>query len=192
MTLTHILKSLGLVATASLALTLPGPAEARRAECYVKTAPPVIYRNWLRRDIVEPGVYEVTRTPSRYGFVQRKVVTHPGSIVWHEEPAVYKTVPVKVRVGGGYAWKRCSNDVMCRIPVPARYEVREKRVLVRGGRRIARKTPPTFAYVTERVLLKPYRNISHYHRPQVRWHRERVVIQPEGYRWTRTHAEPRC
>jgi hypothetical protein len=182
----------GISAIALGSLSIARPA---KAECY-ETAPlPLVHRNWLYRDVEVPGYYEVTRKPALYGFRTRKVVTDPGRVIVHEEPPVYKTVPVKVKVGGGSGWKHCSTpekDIACRVKVPVHYETREKQVLVKGGHRWEERTPPTFAYVTERVLLRPYRNISHHERPAVRFHRERVTIQPEGERWAPVRGKPDC
>jgi hypothetical protein len=181
-------------AIALLASFAATPATAgAKTECYVKAAPPLIYKHWQRRDVLEPGVYEIYRTPPRYGVVTRKVMAEPGGVIWHETPAVYKTVPKKVKVGGGYAWKACARgEVVCKVRTPVRYEIRHEKVLVKPGRRYSTRVSPTYTYITERVLLKPYRNYNHFHRPHVQWSRNRVPIQPEGYRWARTSVTPDC
>lgn len=188
--------TLTLLALALFSTAPAAPSSAGHAgECYEAVPPKPVHRKWVRRDILLPGLYEVTRTPPLYGFRKRKVLTDPGEVVWHEEPPVYRTVPKKVKIAGGYTWKYCSSggrEIKCKVREPARYEVVEKRVLVHPGRRWAKRTPPKFAYVTERVLLRPYRNVNNYHPAEVHWHKERVTIQPEGYRWAPTRAKPDC
>ena len=44
------------------ALTLGSAAELARAECYVQGPLPSVHRSYIRRDVVEPGVYEVVCT----------------------------------------------------------------------------------------------------------------------------------
>ena len=81
------------------ALTFGGAAELAQAECYVQAPLKPVHRSFIRRDVIEPGVYEVTRKPGVYGWTHQKVV-HAGGVIWHEEPSVYRTVHVRVRQPG--------------------------------------------------------------------------------------------
>jgi hypothetical protein len=63
------------------AMALAGASEEARAEC-LAPAPPV-HRSYIRRDVVEPGVYEVARATPAYGWtvdqsgVQRRILLQP-------------------------------------------------------------------------------------------------------------------
>jgi hypothetical protein len=53
------------------ALVFAGAAagEARADDCYVQEPLRPVHRTYVRRDVVEPGVYEISRSPSEYGWV---------------------------------------------------------------------------------------------------------------------------
>jgi hypothetical protein len=176
------------------ALSLGSAAGLARAECYVQAPLPPVHRSYIRRDVVEPGVYEVRRSPAEYGWT-RQAVVQPGGVIWHEEPSIYRTVQVRVRQPGGSVWReQCLNGqtAVCRTHVPPSYVTVEKRVLVKRGRRWAEQTPSTVAYVERRVLLRPYKNYSHFERPYVAITREHLTIEPEGSQWAPTSAKPDC
>jgi hypothetical protein len=162
------------------------------AECYVKAPLRPVHRSYIRRDVVEPGVYEVGRSPSVYGWTS-EAVEHPGAVIWHEEPGVYRTVQVRVRRAGGWSWKAgCirGREAVCRVRLPDTYVTAERHILVKPGRRWAERTPSSVGFVQRRLLLRPYKNVTHFQRPYIAWSHEHVTVQPEGYRWTR--AEPDC
>ena len=54
-------------------LTLGGAAEFARAECYVQAPLRPVHRSYIRRDVVEPGVYEIERRPGVYGWTSQAV-----------------------------------------------------------------------------------------------------------------------
>lgn len=176
-------------------LALAGAAVGTaRAECYVQAPLRPVHRTFIRRDVVEPGVYEVTRSPSVYGWTH-EAIEQPDEVKWHEEPSVYRTVHVRVRKPGGSAWRSAcmqGHDAVCRVRVPSTYETVEKRVLVRRGRRWAERTPSSEALVHRRILLRPYKNYAHFQRPYIALSRERVAVQPEGSRWVAARAKPDC
>ncbi len=154
--------------------------------CYQKEPAPVIHRTLQRRHVIEPGLYEVARVPSLYGWRKRRVVIEPGHIVWHETPPVYRTVTVTKRVSGGYRWEKTlvnGRETLCKVKLPPRTVTVERKVLVSKGRRWAERTAPVYAWSEERVLLRPYKNIAIYTPSHVLITRERVAIQPEGYVW---------
>ena len=176
------------------ALAMGSAAVGARAECYVQAPLPPVHRSYIRRDVVEPGVYEVGRSPGVYGWTHQAVV-QPGAVIWHEEPSVYRTVQVRVRQPGGSAWReQCHNGqaAVCRVHVPPSYVTVEKRVLVQRGRRWAEHTPSAVGYVDRRVLLKPYKNYAHFQRPYIAFSREHVTVQPEGSRWVPANTKPDC
>lgn len=166
-------------------------AAKSNAGCPESGPPRIVHRSFVRRDIVEPGLYPVSREPSLYGW-HSKAVEVPGPVVWHEEPPVYRTVTTRVRRPGGWAWEERvihGKAVMCRVRRPSTFEAVERHVLVRPARRWAERTT-SIAYVHRRILLRPYKNIVHYQPPHVHWWRERLAIQPEDYRWL--PARPDC
>jgi len=176
------------------ALTFGGTAELARAECYVQAPLPPVHRSYIRRDVVEPGVYEVGRSPGVYGWT-RQAVVQPGAVIWHEEPSVYRTVQVRVRQRGGSVWhEQCVHGQagVCRVRVPPSYVTVERQVLVRRGHRWAEHSPSAVAYVERRVLLRPYKNYSHFQRPYIAFSREHLAIQPEGSRWVPASPKPDC
>jgi hypothetical protein len=163
----------------------------RTVACYEKTNPPVVYRTFRNRVVIEPGLYEIARVPSLYGTRKRRVVLHPGETTWHETPGVYKTVTVTKRVAGGYTWEyRTINgrEVRCKVKLPARTVTFDKQVLVKRGHRWAERTAPVYGYVEDRVLLRPYKNIAIHHPPYVRRYAQRAAVQPEGYVWRRVRG----
>jgi hypothetical protein len=78
MTMKKFALAFGVAVVAALALTA-GAAEKARADCYVQAPLRPVHRTYIRRDVVEPGVYEVTRAPSLYGWVHHRVVAPDGS-----------------------------------------------------------------------------------------------------------------
>jgi hypothetical protein len=54
------------------------------AECVLK-APRPVHRTYIRRDVAEPGVYEVQRQPSLYGWTLdgRRILLRPYKNVTH-------------------------------------------------------------------------------------------------------------
>jgi hypothetical protein len=151
------------------------------AECVAKAPLRPVHRTYIRRDVVEPGVYEVQRQPSVYGWTSERVET-PGETIWHEEPAVYRTVPVRIRRAGGWACEKRivrGKEALCKVRLPATYVTVERRILVRPARRWAERSPPSVGYAHRRILLRPYKNIAHFQRPYIAWYREHLTIQPE-------------
>ncbi len=166
-----------------------GPCGA--VACYEKTGPSLVHRTFRNRYVIEPGLYEVARTPSIYGLRQRRILVEPGETIWHETPAVYKTVTVTKRVAGGYTWEyRTINgrEVRCKVKLPVRTVTFEKKVRIVVGKRWAERSTPVYGWAEDRVLLKSYKNIAAYTPPYARWTRERAIVQPEGYVWRRVRT----
>ncbi|WP_127077498.1 hypothetical protein [Rhodomicrobium lacus] len=182
----------GLAGLSVLTVAVP---ENAGAECYVQAPLRPVHRTFIRRDVVEPGVYEVSRRPGQHGVIQQQVAV-AGAVVWHETPPVYKTVTVRVRKPGGSIWReQCvgGQAAVCRVRVPPQEFLVEKQVLVRRGHRWAeRVTPDAVALTERRVLLRPYKNYAHFQRPYIAFSRERVAVQPEGARWVPAPSQPQC
>jgi hypothetical protein len=75
-------------------------AQESAAQCVSSAPPRAVHRTYIRRDVVEPGVYEIERAPSRYGWTRdrdgepRRVLLRPYKnrshfqrpyISWHRE-----------------------------------------------------------------------------------------------------------
>ena len=64
--------------------------EKAGAECYVQAPLPPVRRIYIRRDVIEPGVYEVKRSPSLYGWahatVEKRVRVRRGTAGWIDYP----------------------------------------------------------------------------------------------------------
>jgi hypothetical protein len=82
-----------LIAGISLGCGLAGQSiaaelsESHKGGC----APRTIHRTYIRRDVVEPGVYEVRRVPAQYGWVvsgggePRRILLRPYKNIAHFE-----------------------------------------------------------------------------------------------------------
>ncbi len=61
------------------------------AQCASVAPPRAVHRTYIRRDVVEQGVYEVHRTPSEYGWVvngggePRRILLRPYKNIAHFE-----------------------------------------------------------------------------------------------------------
>jgi hypothetical protein len=75
------------------------------AECVLK-APRPVHRTYIRRDVAEPGVYEVQRRPSVYGWTEdgRRILLRPYKngahfqrpyIAWYRERLTIQPEPVE-------------------------------------------------------------------------------------------------
>ncbi len=79
------ISALGGLCGQSLAAELP---ESHKGGC----GPRTIHRTYIRRDVVEPGVYEVRRVPAQYGWVvsgggePRRILLRPYKNITHFEP----------------------------------------------------------------------------------------------------------
>jgi len=156
-------------------------------DCYVKDRPFVINRTFKRRIQVQQSVYEIAREPSLYGWTRQKVLLEH-DVEWRETPAVYQTIHVKERTPSRYVWEKRlirGREVMCKIRIPGKTVMVEKRVLVSPARRIAK---PVYGYVERRVLLRPYKNIAIYHPARHVYTTERVAVQPEGHVWRKVRG----
>ena len=65
------------------AMALAAASVEARAGCYVQAPAPPVHRTYIRRDVVEPGVYEVARSSAAYGWtvdpsgVERRILLRP-------------------------------------------------------------------------------------------------------------------
>ncbi|MGO9483072.1 MAG: hypothetical protein ACLPX9_00605 [Rhodomicrobium sp.] len=66
-------------------------AEPSAAQCASSAPPRPVHRTYIRRDVQEPGVYAVTRTPAQYGWVTvngepRRILLRPYKNIAHFQP----------------------------------------------------------------------------------------------------------
>ncbi len=159
---------------------------------------PAVYRTTTRQVLATPGrvdhetIPEVTGTRVRY-------VDRPGPDRVVEAPAIYRWEVRKVLVRAahlewrqGHAARGYGNDegydgavrvqptgeVMCRVLVPARYEVRRVRVLVTPARDCIVKGPTVHERITETYVVRSARVIDHPVAPIYRTVSEQVRVTP--------------
>jgi hypothetical protein len=83
--------ALGLAILGMLALDWSFAGESA-AQCVSVAPPRTVHRTYIRRDVQEPGVYEIARTPSQYGWVRdangepRRVLLKPYKNRAHFQP----------------------------------------------------------------------------------------------------------
>jgi len=81
--------ALGVIIAGVLALDC-GLAGQSLAQCVSASRPRPVHRTYIRRDVVEPGVYEVRRSPAVYGWVvkggePRRILLRPYKNIAHFE-----------------------------------------------------------------------------------------------------------
>lgn len=134
---------------------------------------PAVYGTRVRW-IEHPGPDRTVDTPPVYRWVEKRILVSPAHLVW-------KAGSAAAGYGGGYGEGisvRPTGEVMCRVRVPARYEIRRVRVLVAPGKTCVVKGPSTRERVEERYLVTPARTIDHPMAPVYRKVSERVLVTP--------------
>lgn len=140
---------------------------------YYEHIPAVIgtRERWVQR----PGPDRVVDVPPVYRWVEQRVMVSPAHLVWKRG-----TSAAGYGEGGdGYGVSvQPTGEVMCRVLVPARYEVRRVRVLVTPGRTCVEKGPVARERVLERYEVRPARVVPHPVAPVYRTVSERVLVAP--------------
>ena len=102
-----------------LALDCMNAAESL-AECYVMEPLPTVRGNYIRRDIAEPGVYDVDRSPSVYGWTKgsdgepRRILLRPYKNYTHfQRPYIAWSHERPVITPEGYRWRRVRSGPGC-------------------------------------------------------------------------------
>lgn len=140
---------------------------------------PAVYENRTRQVLVSPARVDhrdipavmgvrvhwiehtspdrVVEAPPVYRWVEKQVLISPAHLVWKPGVAAggYDTgygAPISVRPTG---------QVMCRVLVPARWEVRRVRILVAPGRTCVVKGPSSRERVVEHFVVTPAHTIDH-------------------------------
>ena len=137
--------------------------------------------------VEHPGPDRVVEAPPVYRWIERRVLVSPAHLVWKPGVAAngYDTgygAPVSVRPTG---------EVMCRVLIPARYEVRRVRVLVAPGRTCVVKGPSTHERVVETFVVRPAQVIDHPVAAVYRTVADRVLVSPARKERVVTPQPPR-
>lgn len=170
---------------------------------------PAVYKTVTRQVLVTPGRVDYETVPAVMGTKVRWV-EHPGPDRLVETPTVYRWVEKRVQVsrahlewrpghaakgyGEGYGQGisvRPTGEVMCRVLVPARYEVRRVRVLVTPAKTCIVKGAPTREKIVEPVLVTPEHRVPHPIAPVYRSVTERVLVSPARREKITTPQPPR-
>ena len=125
--------------------------------------------------VEHPGLDRVVEVPTVYRWVEQRVLISPARLVWRRgtSSAGYGE--------GGYGEGvsvRPTGEVMCRVLIPARYEVRRVRVLVTAARTCIEKGAVTRERVVEHFVVRPARAIPHPVAPIYRTVSERILVTP--------------
>lgn len=125
--------------------------------------------------VEHPGPDRVVEVPPVYRWVEQRVMISPARLVWKRgtSSAGYG----EGEYGGGVSVQP-TGEVMCRVLIPARYEVRRVRVLVAPGRTCIEKGPVSRERVVEHFEVRPARVVPHPVAPVYRTVSERVLVSP--------------
>jgi hypothetical protein len=203
---------------------------AKKAWTETRKVPAVVERT-SRKVLVHPETIERFHTPPTYRTVV-DWIEHPGEVRRVTEAARYETVREKVQVEAGHAeWRRQSaplaygetasgqtlvqptGEIVCRVWVPARYEMVEHRVMVSPARTYEVTGPSHREKVVRRELVSPggtrekrrpavYRTeystkvvrpatVKTIQHPAVyRTVRSRTLVRPAHQTWSRLQCHP--
>lgn len=137
--------------------------------------------------IEHPGAYRTIDTPPVYRWIEKRVLISPAHLVW-------KPGTAPRGYGGGYGEGvsvRPTGEIMCRVLVPARYEIRRVRVLVTPAKTCVVKGPSSRERVTETVIVTPAHTVEHPVAPVYRTVSERVLVTPARKERIETPQPPR-
>lgn len=137
--------------------------------------------------IEHPGPDRIVETPPVYRWIEKRVLVSPARLVWR--PGVAES-----GYGGGDGAAvsvRPTGEVMCRVLIPARYEVRRVRVLVAAGRTCVVKGPSSRERVVETYVVRPARTVDHPVAAVYRTVTDRVLVSPARRERITTPQPPR-
>ena len=128
------------------------------------------------RYIDRPGPDRVVEVPAVYRWVARRVRLSPARLEWRQGHAAHGYS--EDQAYGGGVQVRPTGEVMCRVLVPARYEIRRVRVLVTPARDCIVKGPAIHERTRETYVVRPARVVDHPVAPVYRTVSERVLVSP--------------
>lgn len=170
---------------------------------------PAVYRTQSRQVLVSParvdhetipavmgsrmhweehaGPDRIVEAPPVYRWEVRRVMVAPAHLVWRRSDT---SGGYGEGYGGGIS-VRPTGEVMCRVMVPARYEIRRVRVLVSPARTCVVKGPVTRERIVEHFVVRPARVIDHSVAAVYRTVTERVLVSPARRERVETPQPPR-
>lgn len=170
---------------------------------------PAVYKNIDRQILVNPGRLDHETIPAVIGH-RTRWIEHPGADRTIDTPPVYRWIEKRVLIspahlvwkpgaaprgyGGGYGEGisvQPTGEIMCRVLVPARYEIRRLRVIVATGKTCVVKGPSTHERVVETFVVTPARIVDHPVAPIYRTVSERVLVTPARRERIETPRPPR-
>jgi hypothetical protein len=120
------------------------------------------------------GPDRVVEAPPVYRWIDKRVLVSPAHLVWKSSVAEGGYDP-----GDGAAVSvRPTGEVMCRVLIPARYEIRQVRVMVAPGRSCVVKGPSSRERVVERYVIRRARTVDHPVAAVYRTVTDRVLVSP--------------
>ena len=128
------------------------------------------------RYIDRPGPDRVVEAPAVYRWEMRRVVVRAAHLEWRQGHAAHGYS--EDQGYGGAVQVRPTGEVMCRVLVPAKYEMRRVRVLVTPARDCIVKGPAIHERTRETYIVRPARVIDHPVAPVYRTVSERVLVSP--------------
>lgn len=157
---------------------------------------PAIYRTETHQVLVTPGRVDHETIPAvtatRIRYVDRpgpdRVVEAPAVYRWEARRVLVSAAHLEWRQGhaaqgysedqgyGGAVRVRPTGEVMCRVHVPAVYEVRRVRVLVTAARDCIVKGPVVHERTSETYVVRPAHVVDHPIAPVYRSVSERVLV----------------
>lgn len=141
--------------------------------------------------ILHPGADRLVEAPAVYRWEERRVLVSPAHLEWRQSEG-----------GQGYArgdaaqsdgpsiHVRPTGEVMCRVRVPARYEIRRVRVLVTPARTCVVKGPSIRERVVERYVVTPAHVVDHPVAAVYKTVTDRVMVSPARRERTLTPQPP--
>ncbi len=171
---------------------------------------PAVYRTQTRQVMVAPGRVDHQTLPAVMG-TRMHWVEHPGADRIVEASPVYRWEVRRIQVARAHLVWRAGHarqgygdegygqaisvaptgEVMCRVRVPARYEIRRIRVLVSPGRTCVVKGPSSRERIVEHFVVTPERVIDHSVAPVYRTVSDRVLVTPGRRVRIETRQPPR-
>ena len=172
---------------------------------------PAVYRTATRQVLVTPGRVDHETIPAvtatRVRYTDRpgpdRVVEAPAVYRWEQRRVLVRAAHLEWRQGhaargygddqgyGGVISVRPTGEVMCRVLVPARYELRRVRVLVTPPRDCVLKGPAIHERTTESYVVRPARVVDHPVAPVYRTVSQQILVTPARRERVVTPQPPR-
>lgn len=147
--------------------TLIRPARTERM------ATPALYRTVVRWEVT-PGALRRVRTPPRYQVERERVLVEPAHAEWRRQVPKF----AYTEAGPGQTAVQPTGEVLCRVWCPAKYEWRERRVVVSPGGWTEVRGAPHRRKIIERRLVRPAGAVERRIPAQYRVERHSRLVHP--------------